>query len=130
MRRTVLAAAILATLTLPACSSSTTAPAVTGPVTSAPSVDDPLGPSAAVPAGLSCADIGGVFESHGTDGRGSCVPADRRSHCHVPATAQDDHYVPDFELTPPFPNGTVSPAMVTVMLDGASNADCWKVPAK
>ncbi|MET8874769.1 hypothetical protein [Nocardia sp. NPDC004604] len=130
MRRTALLATMLAAIALPACSNSTTAPTATTPATSMPGVDNPLGPTATVPAGLSCADIGGVFEPHGTDGRGSCVPADQRAHCHVPPAAQDNHYVPDFTLTPPFPQGTVAPAVVQVMLEGASNADCWKPPAK
>ncbi|MFI5781130.1 hypothetical protein [Nocardia sp. NPDC051570] len=91
---------------------------------------DPLGPNGPVAAsGLSCADIGGVFEAHGTDGRGTCVPADPRAHCHVRPAEQDDHYVPEFELAPPFPSGKIADrAMVGVMLEGASNADCWKAP--
>lgn len=94
-----------------------------------PTTTDPLAPGAVAPAGVSCGDIGGVFEPHGTDGRGTCVPADKSAHCHVASAAQDDHYVAEFVLTPPFPTGTVSPAIVTAMLDGASNADCWKIPA-
>ncbi|GAB3211380.1 hypothetical protein [Nocardia tengchongensis] len=130
-------AALLAVLALPlllttSCGSDDhTAAGATTPAAalSTSAVADPLDPGAAVPAGVSCADIGGVFEKHGTDGRGSCVPADKRAQCHVPPGAQDAHYVADFEMTPPFPTGTVSPTMVAVMLDGASNPDCWKIPA-
>ncbi|WP_327146994.1 hypothetical protein [Nocardia sp. NBC_01327] len=91
-------------------------------------VTDPLGPGAPAPAGLSCAEIGGVFVAHGTDGRGDCEPADQRSKCHVPPGEQDDQYVAYFVLTPPFPKGTVAQAMVTADLATASNADCWKMP--
>ncbi|MFI5542069.1 hypothetical protein ACIA5H_37510, partial [Nocardia sp. NPDC051900] len=110
MRRTVPAVAVLAAvLALSACGSDsrTDAPAT---ASTAATVADPLGPDAPAPVGLSCAQIGGTFEAHGTDGRGTCVPADPRAHCHVPPVAQDEHYVPEFVLTPPFPTGTVARA--------------------
>ncbi|MEU6582801.1 hypothetical protein [Nocardia sp. NPDC046763] len=132
MKTAALFAAVLALPLLAGCGSDShdahpAAAAAAAPTTAA--APDPLDLGATAPAGVSCADIGGVFEKHGTDGRGSCVPADNSAHCHVAPAAQDAHYVADFELTPPFPTGTVSPAMVTVMLNGASNADCWKIPA-
>ncbi|MBO0875725.1 MAG: hypothetical protein J2P19_20290, partial [Pseudonocardia sp.] len=71
-----------------------------------------------------CADIGGVFAAHGTDGRGDCVSADPRPICHVsPAQQTDENYVGEVALTPPFPNGV--PEMTELMY--ASNKDCWKL---
>lgn len=78
---------------------------------------------------LTCADVGGVFEAHGVDGRGSSVPADRRPKCHVPPADQDPDYLADVTLTPPFPNGTLQyPIIVPTWINGASNKDCWKLP--
>ncbi len=80
-------------------------------------------------SGLTCADVGGVFEAHGIDGRGSCVPADPRRKCHVPPAEQDGDYLADLILTPPFPTGTLQyPELVPSMINGASNKDCWKLP--
>ncbi|MGW0052026.1 hypothetical protein [Nocardia nova] len=128
MRRTTIAAvATLAALTLAGCGSSDTSSS--SPSTTSTEAD-PLGPGAPAPAGWSCEQIGGRFEAHGTDGRGSCVPTDPRPECHVPPGQQDGNYVSDFEMTPPFPGGTVAPAQVRAMLDGASDANCWKIPAQ
>ncbi|MGF6885643.1 hypothetical protein ABIA39_007440 [Nocardia sp. GAS34] len=129
MRRIAVALIIPAALQLAACGSSATS--VSTSATAAPSttsVDAPAA-TASAPAGLSCADIGGVFVVHGTDGRGDCEPADQRPHCHVAPQLQDDNYVPVFVLDPPFPQGTVSAAEVQTALSAASNADCWKMPA-
>ncbi|WP_208857812.1 hypothetical protein, partial [Mycobacterium parascrofulaceum] len=90
-------------------------------------------PSAAA-APLSCADVGGVFVAHGTDGRGDCESADPRHKCHIPPDEQDvfdptGNYVAGFTMSPPFPGGSLSfPEMVPGMIKGASNADCWKLP--
>lgn len=127
MRRIVLVLIAPAVLLSAACGASTPS------ATAAPSTTDRLGPDAPAPAGLSCTDIGGVFEAHYPDGRGTCVPADQRPKCHKKLSADDpefDNYVPDFTLTPPFPQGTVDGAMVRAMLEGANNADCWKMPAQ
>ncbi|WP_090419508.1 hypothetical protein [Mycobacterium europaeum] len=90
-------------------------------------------PNAAA-APLSCADVGGAFVAHGTDGRGDCEPADPRHKCHIPPDQQDafdptGNYVAGFTMSPPFPGGSLSfPEMVPGMIKGASNADCWKLP--
>ncbi|WP_157184375.1 hypothetical protein [Nocardia niigatensis] len=89
-------------------------------------VPDPLDRDATPSPGLSCADVGGVFEKHGTDGRGSCISADPRPECHVRTDAQPPNYLAEVTLSPPFPNGTVSYPFLIGM---ASNANCWKVPA-
>ena len=129
MRRTAVALIVPAVLLLAACGSSTSA-STSSSTTAAPStaaVDAPASTTAA-PAGLSCADIGGVFVPHATDGSGDCEPADQRAHCHVAPADQDGNYVAGFDLTPPRANGTVAAAQVSAMLAGASNADCWKAP--
>jgi|GEM_PF-6371599 len=130
MRRIAAALFIPAALLLAACGSSATTSSSTTSAATEPNATDPLGPGAAVPAGLSCSDIGGVFMPHGADGRGDCEPADPRPHCHVAPDAQDDHYVATFTLMPPFSNGTVTADEVNAFLAGASNADCWKAPAQ
>lgn len=129
MRIALVAATLAIAAALTGCGSSDSPSSSPATTTIAPAPDS-LDPGAAAPAGVSCEQIGGRFEAHGTDGRGSCVPADERPECHMPPARQDEHYVPDFELTPPFPNGTVAPGMVRAMLDGASDADCWKLPAE
>lgn len=128
MRRIAVALAVPAALLLAACGSSSSASSTPSSTSVAP-MDDGLESNSPVPAGLSCSDIGGVFEVHYSDGRGTCVPADKRPHCHVAPADQDGNYVPEFTLTPPFANGTVGAAQVSAMLTGASNADCWKAPA-
>jgi hypothetical protein len=131
MHKIVLTSAFAAAvLSLGACGSSETAPPVqTGAETT---TVERLGPNGPVPVdGVSCADVGGVFEAHGTDGRGTCVPADQRAHCHVPPAQQDSNYLPELLLTPPFPSGKISRGeleMDRLMLETASNADCWKLP--
>ncbi|WP_157124216.1 hypothetical protein [Nocardia pseudovaccinii] len=115
-----------ASLALAACGGAETSASVTATETT---TVDRLGPNGPVAAdGVSCADVGGVFEAHGTDGRGSCIPADQRAHCHVPPAQQDGNYVAELMMQPPFPNGKISRGEL-VMLDGASNADCWHLPA-
>lgn len=97
----------------PAASSNTTAP---GPA---------AGTAGASPAGYSCAQVGGVFVAHGTDGRGDCEPADPRPACHVPPAQQGGNYLAVLTMTPPFLNGTIdNPSSIGL----ASNADCWKDP--
>ena len=92
-----------------------------------PTVQAPVAATSAdpVPAGLSCADVGGVFVSHGTDGRGDCEPADPRRSCHVPPAQQPENYLADLTMTPPFPNGSID---YPILIGMASNADCWKQP--
>ncbi|GBE65989.1 hypothetical protein MFM001_24510 [Mycobacterium sp. MFM001] len=85
-------------------------------------------PSSAAPT-LTCADVGGVFVAHGTDGRGDCEPADPRPKCHVPPADQDANYLAGLTMMPPFPNGTLDPWMTPSMIQNASNKDCWKQPA-
>jgi hypothetical protein len=86
-----------------------------------------LEPNAPPPPGLSCADIGGVFVPHGTDGRGDCMSTDPRPACHVAPENQDGNYIAEMTMTPPFTNGTIdSPEM----LREASNKQCWKVPVQ
>lgn len=72
-----------------------------------------------------CADIGGRFEVHGTDGRGSCVSADPRPACHIKPADQPENYVAEITLSPPFPYGEVDwdSGVLT-----AVNADCWHAP--
>jgi hypothetical protein len=80
----------------------------------------------ASPAGLSCADIGGVFVAHGTDGRGDCEPADPSPKCHVPPAQQDGNYLAVMTLDPPTPDGVVAdPSLLTLPI---SNPQCWKIP--
>lgn len=132
MRRTILAviATVAAVTALSGCGSSDSSSGSSATTTPIRVTTDALDPGAAVPAGWSCEQIGGKFEAHGTDGRGSCIPLDPRPECHIPPGQQDGNYVSDFTLTPPFPNGTVAPAEVRAMLDGASDANCWKIPAQ
>jgi hypothetical protein len=90
------------------------------------------GAASASPDAPTCADVGGVFVAHGTDGRGSCMSADPRPKCHIPPGQQDAYdpggnYVAELVLTPPFPGGTLQPWDIT-MLKEASNKDCWKLP--
>ncbi len=90
-------------------------------------------PTAAA-APLTCADVGGVFVAHGTDGRGDCEPADPRHKCHIPPDQQDafdptGNYLAELTMSPPFPGGTLSyPETVPMSIKAASNADCWKIP--
>ncbi|GAB1814954.1 hypothetical protein [Mycobacterium sp. MUNTM1] len=85
--------------------------------------------ASADPTNLTCADVGGVFVAHGIDGRGDCEPADARPKCHVPPAEQDGNYVANFIMSPPFPGGTLQyPSMVPMMINGATNKDCWKLP--
>jgi len=83
--------------------------------------------------GLSCADVGGVFVAHGTDGRGDCMSADPRSKCHLKPADQpeDGNYLAELPMTPPFPGGTLSDDIgtLTFFIQGADNKDCWKLPA-
>jgi hypothetical protein len=75
---------------------------------------------------LSCADVGGFFVAHGTDGRGDCMSADPRSKCHVTPADQDGNYLAELTMTPPFPHGTINnPELIGT----ATNKDCWKQPA-
>jgi hypothetical protein len=89
--------------------------------------------AAASPDAPTCADIGGVFEAHGIDGRGSCISADPRRRCHIPPDEQDAYdptgnYVAELTITPPFPGGILDPYDVR-LIKGASNRDCWKLPS-
>jgi hypothetical protein len=90
-----------------------------------------VAPTAAA-APLTCADVGGVFVAHGTDGRGDCMSADPRRKCHIPPDEQDAYdpsgnYVAELLITPPFPGGTLEPYDID-LIKGASNRDCWKLP--
>jgi hypothetical protein len=87
----------------------------------------------ASPDNPTCADIGGVFVAHGTDGRGDCMSANPSHHCHIPPSEQDAYdptgnYVAELTITPPFPGGTLDPIDIT-LIKGASNRDCWKLPS-
>jgi hypothetical protein len=87
----------------------------------------------ASPDAPTCADIGAVFVAHGTDGRGDCMSADPRPKCHVPPDQQDafdptGNYVAELTITPPFPGGTLDPYDI-ILIEGASNRDCWKLPS-
>ncbi len=73
----------------------------------------------------SCAQIGGVFEAHGTDGRGDCVPTDPRPQFHGSA-GDDGNAVTEVTMIPPFPNGMVDDPELVAM---ATNKDCWKLPS-
>jgi hypothetical protein len=89
--------------------------------------------ASASPDAPTCADIGGVFVAHGTDGRGDCMSADPRPKCHVPPDEQDafdptGNYIAELTITPPFPGGTLDPYDIT-LIKGASNRDCWKLPS-
>jgi hypothetical protein len=83
--------------------------------------------ASASPDALSCADVGGVFVAHGSDGRGDCMSADPRPKCHVPPGEQDGNYVAELTMTPPFPGGTLDSWDLS-MIKEASNEDCWKLP--
>jgi hypothetical protein len=87
----------------------------------APSLRSDFPPS----KGLSCSDIGGVFEAHGTDGRGDCVSADSSPACHVRPELQDSNYLAEVTMTPPFANGTVNQTDIS---GSPSNKQCWKLP--
>jgi hypothetical protein len=85
--------------------------------------------ASADPANLTCSDVGGVFVAHGTDGRGDCEPADSRPKCHVPPAEQDPNYLANLVMSPPFSGGSLQyPYMVPMMINGATNKDCWKLP--
>lgn len=116
----------------PAASTSSPEPSSTAPSSPVPAPDPAPAPASDTPsaepaAGLTCAQVGGVFVKHGTDGRGDCEPADPRPHCHVPPAQQDGNYVAVLTMTPPFADGTIDSPFLIGM---ASNADCWKLPAK
>lgn len=101
----------------PSASAPTTAPPITIPAS--------LEPGAPAPPGVFCADVGGVFVAHGTDGRGDCMSADPRPKCHVAPANQDGNYLAELTMTPPFPGGTIdNPELIGM----ASNKDCWKQP--
>ncbi|WP_327139354.1 hypothetical protein [Nocardia sp. NBC_01327] len=132
------AAAVAQSVQTTAAPTTTVAPAATSAIASsatttatAPSATEPpdtvLMPN---PNEVSCSDVGGVFVPHGIDGRGDCEPADSRPHCHVAPGLQDGNYVAELIMDPPFPAGKINLMVTRVELDGASNADCWKVPAK
>ncbi len=90
------------------------------------------GPAHAGPGALTCSDVGGVFVGHGVDGRGDCEPADPRAACHLPPAQwpADGNYVAELTLTPPFANGVLSnQSFVPILINGADNKDCWKLPA-
>lgn len=85
------------------------------------------------PSTVTCADIGGVFVAHGTDGRGDCMSADPRHKCHIPPSEQDafdptGNYVAEVIMSPPFPGGMIEQYEIE-SLKSASNADCWKIPS-
>jgi hypothetical protein len=89
-------------------------------------VPEPAAPSTdSAPVGVTCADVGGVFVAHGTDGRGDCESADPRSACHIEPAQQPDDYLAELTMTPPFPEGTID---YPFLISTASNADCWKAP--
>lgn len=107
-------------------SSSGVPPVTTSAASPSTTTTEPVSTTSAAQE-LSCADIGGVFEAHGTDGRGSCISADRRAACHVPPGAQGDNYVAEVILRPPFPYGKVDYPFPW-MIKKAANADCWHIP--
>jgi hypothetical protein len=124
-----------AAATATAAATTTVKPSTVAPTTSRQLAATPS-PTTAAPVAakpLSCSDIGGVFVAHGTDGRGDCEPADPRPKCHIPPGQQDPNYVPDFELTPPFPGGTVDRGEIELALSPiahSTNLDCWKLPSQ
>lgn len=123
--RYAVAPSVIAALAACGSPNSTSSPSTSPTPAAAPSLS-----TVAAPAGLSCAGIGGVFVAHATNGAGDCEPADQRPKCHVAPANQDEHYVAGFDLTPPSAQGTVARAQVEAMLDGASNADCWRLPPR
>jgi hypothetical protein len=79
--------------------------------------------------GITCGDIGGVFQQNYDDGQGVCAPADPRPACHLPPDQQDPQYLAELTLDPPRVDGTLAfPSVVSLLIGGASNRDCWRLP--
>ena len=99
-------------------------------VTPSPTVVDESTSEPPAAVGLGCADIGGKFVAHGVDGRGDCMSADPRPQCHLaPGDQPDGNYVAELPMDPPTPDGVLAnPAAARIMIQGASNADCWRLP--
>jgi hypothetical protein len=95
----------------------TTASAAPATTSDAPTTDAPVG--------FTCAQVGGVFVPHGTDGRGDCEPATQRAACHTAPADQDPNYIGELTMSPPFAQGTIDNPILIGM---SSNADCWINP--
>lgn len=74
---------------------------------------------------ITCADVGGVFEVHSTDGGRDCVSADAREKCHIKPADQPSGYLAELTMTPPVPDGSID---YPFFIDSASNKDCWREP--
>jgi hypothetical protein len=90
----------------------------------------PESPSTPIAGGLQCADIGGAFVAHGTDGRGDCMSANPSPACHIKPADQpaDGNYVAEITMKPPFPGGVIDPEVARIMIQGADNPQCWRLP--